>query len=226
MSESPFVPVGTFHRAAREVADAYDALQRLIPRIEIGQTDSPGTWPFRSRTLLRGYVIRGVLARDDAGRLHVAELTVQAGEGRYVTAPALQKVPFERLLAAAGEALALWARIEAAKQPLGFAASSGVTGVLPGRTRLTDEYFERLAEAYLAELPAGRGVYERLAARLGVPLDDSTRRALRNHLHLARQRQWLAGGRSGAPGGAPGRELLRARARRESLSPRDERKGE
>lgn len=67
----------------------------------------PGTGPFRSTTLVRGYIVTGQLARDQNGRLRIAALGVRAREGRDVTAAVLRKVPFERLIAVAHRALAL-----------------------------------------------------------------------------------------------------------------------
>ncbi len=215
VGDAPFLPEGTTGRAFHDIGDMVDELSKLP--VSVRPTETPGTWSFTAAQA-DGATVTGLVARS-GGELLVTALWVSAPEGGHVSATALRRISIERITDAAGAALRLHERIAAAKQAVGFAPAPGLrdAGLLTsrGRARLDDAYLERLAEAYLAEVPRGRGLYARLAATLGL----GSPRALRNHLHLARQYGWLTPARPGSPGGEAGPALIAARERRAAQPP-------
>jgi hypothetical protein len=213
-------------------------LERLSKRakgIEMGtpgRGDPAGTvarfaWPFRSGGAC--WAACGHLVRKD-GLLEVGSLRLEplpvgwdddqapVGSGAVVTSDVLRAVSLTAITAAAQAHLAVNAAAEAELAALTgceprpeSARNAAARPSGAGRPPLSDSLLRETAEAWLAEAPAGAGIYGRMAdglkERLGRPFTGSQ---VRTAIGRAEDDGWLTRGKAGSIQRGAGPRLLAA----------------
>lgn len=218
-----FDPFEVAEKLATELQEDAKRLRgrpRMRVRPQAGDSQVLG---FDSVELVPGWMVSGtVICRHDAPMIRELHLRPLADNDDGLTSSAVRRLKFEEIARDARDQILFLEKAATIKERAGFSAAPhiqaaadavrGASKTQRGRDRLDDGYLRSLAEAYLASEPERRGLYERIASRLGLESSDpATLTRLRNHLNIARKREWLEPTKSGSRQGLPGRLLREAR---------------
>lgn len=208
---------------ARQLSATLAKLEQR-PAMEVSHVrgDPPDVWRFSSTALIAGWTVSGSVARRRDAMV-VRELSfVPTSDEFELKQATLRQLRLQDIADHVRERVLVAEQAQRIKEQAGFSSSKplraaadsvrSATQTQRGRPGLSDAYLWQLAEAYLAEADGGRGVYVRVAARLGMDSgEQDTATTLRNHLFIARKRGWLTTLKPGAAGAAPGPSLIAAR---------------